>query len=154
MDQDIFRKTYQEVNERFCAYEKSILTNRCDCSRAQRFCIAEREGVHCRSDAAQAQCLELLELLRRHARFVLRATTERTTIPHGKAMKVQVGGLKGIKAALAPDQPVPQTIDDIHTTIEAARERFGNLESLPFATIMQQIAAHKEKQRSRRRTRT
>jgi len=53
MDQDIFRRTYREVNERFCAFEKGVLTNNCECSQAERFCIAEREGVHCRADAAQ-----------------------------------------------------------------------------------------------------
>ena len=44
MDQDIFRRTYKEVNERFCAFEKGVLTNNCNCSQAEKFCIAERTG--------------------------------------------------------------------------------------------------------------
>ena len=103
MDQDAFRKTYRSMNERFCAYEKSILTNQCECSQAQRFCIAEREGVRCGSAPAQAQCLQLLDFLRGQARFALKSTEERATMPHGKAMKIQVGGMRGLKAALAPD---------------------------------------------------
>jgi len=151
MDQDIFRRTYQEVNECFCAYEKSILTNYCDCSQAERFCIAEREGVSCRSAAAQAQCLALLELLRQQARFTLKNTLERTTIPHAKAMKVQVGGLRGLKMALNPQAPLPVAIDDIYSTIEAAKARFGHLRDLPFQIIIQQIAAFEGRKRSRRR---
>ena len=85
MDNEIFRKTYREVNERFCPYEKSILTNQCRCSRAKRFCIAEREGVNCLSDPAQQQCLDLLDLLRQQSRFALKATDARTALPHGKA---------------------------------------------------------------------
>jgi hypothetical protein len=141
MDQDIFRRTYQEVNERFCAYEKSVLGNHCDCSQAERFCIAERVGVHCRCDAAQVQCLAYLELLRREARFTLKDTLERTTIPHNKAMKVQVGGLRGLELALDPTRPPPAVIGDVHATLEAAKARFGSLEAVPLQPVIQQIAA-------------
>lgn len=159
MDQDAFRRTYREVNERFCAFEKSILTNQCDCSQAERFCIAEREGVHCRSDEGQAQCLKLLEILRREARFALRSEPEpdRRTLPHGKAIRVQVGGLRGIGAALAEtgaDSAAPADsgeINDIYATVNAARQRFGTLERLPFSRIMQHIAAYQGRTRSRRR---
>lgn len=151
MDNDIFRETYRAINERFCPYEKTILTNNGACSQAERFCIAEREGVHCRSDAAQAQCLSLLEILREQARFTLKATDNCGALPHGKAMRIQVGGLRGLRAALAPEQPVPANIDDIYGIIEAARARFGDLERLPFQIIVQQIAAYQGRKRFRQR---
>jgi hypothetical protein len=143
MDNETFRETYRAINERFCPYEKSILTNNCRCSLSHRFCIAEREGVHCGSDAAQARCLELLDTLRRQARFALKSTDDRAALPHAKAMRIQVGGLRGLHAALAPDEPVPAKIDDIHGLIEAAIARFGDLASLPFQPVIQQIAAYK-----------
>ncbi len=141
MDQDVFRKTYREVNERFCAYEKSILTNHCDCSQAERFCIAEREGVHCRSDAAQARCLELLEMLRENARFALKSLDRSASVAHGKAMKIQVGGLRGLEAALHPESEAPPVIADVHGTIEAAESRFKGLRNLPMQVVIQHIAA-------------
>ena len=95
MDQDAFRKTYHEVNQVFCAFEKSVLTNECQCSQAERFCIAEREGVHCRAEDRQARCLKWLELLREQARFALRAEEQRQLLPHGKAIRLQVGGMRG-----------------------------------------------------------
>ena len=151
MDQDEFRQTYREVNARACPYEKSILTNNCDCSMAERFCIAEREGVRCTSDQAQARCLALLEFLRLRARFDLQTTDQRSVVPHGKAMKIQVGGMRGLKAALAPGDPVPTTIDDIFGTLATALQRFGGLEQLPLQPIVQQIAAYQGRKRSRRR---
>jgi hypothetical protein len=154
MDQDAFRKTYREVNERFCAYEKSVLTNQCECSQAERFCIAEREGVHCGSDDGQARCLKLLALLREQARFALRTQdAEKTLLPHGKAVRVQVGGLRGLHAVLDPDQPVPERIADVYGVIARAEQRFGELQALPFSQIMPQIAAYQGRSRSRRRRR-
>jgi len=150
MDNEVLRETYHAINERFCPFEKSILTNHCRCSRAQRFCIAEREGVNCSSDAAQARCLELLDLLRRQARFALKTMDGKAALPHAKAMRVQVGGLRGLHAVVMPDAPVPETIEDIHGIIEAALDRFHALAALPYQPIIQQIAAYQGRRRSRR----
>jgi len=153
MDNEIFRKTYREVNERFCPYEKSILTNQARCSRAERFCIAEREGVHCKSDAAQQQCLELLELLRQQSRFALKSSDNRAALPHAKAMRVQVGGLRGIYRFLHPDEPVPEPIPDVFGVIQAAREQAQGLERLPFQEIIKAVAAYQGRPRSSSRRR-
>lgn len=151
MDNEIFRETYRSINARFCPYEKSILTNNCQCSQAKRFCIAEREGVSCGSDEAQARCLELLDLLRRQARFALKATDERTSLPHAKAMRIQIGGLRGLHAVVAPGELVPEKIEDINGIIEAALKRFGELGELPVQQIIQQVAAYKGRRRFRAR---
>jgi hypothetical protein len=151
MDNEIFRRTYRSVNERYCPYEKSILTNSCKCSRARRFCIAEREGVNCGADAAQSQCLELLDLLRRQARFALKATDERAALPHSKAMRIQVGGLRGLHAVVSPDEPIPEKIEDIHGIIERAVACFGGLANIPLQPVIQQIAAYTGRRRFRGR---
>ncbi|MBK5929697.1 hypothetical protein [Halochromatium salexigens] len=153
MDNHVFRETYSVINERYCPFEKSILTNQCACSRAERFCIAEREGVHCKADEAQARCVTLLDLLRAQARFALRTTDGRSALPHAKAMRVQVGGLRGLQALLHPEAEVPSTIDDIDAIVEAAIARFGRLEDVPFQRIVQQITAYRGRQRFRDRRR-
>jgi len=153
MDQDAFHQTYQEFNELFCAYEKGILSRQCECALAEKLNIAEREAVRCQSEEAREHCFDLLELLRKQSRFVLKSLEQAGTIPHNKAMKVQVGGLRGLHAALEPNQPVPVIIVDIHGTIEAAVEKFGSLEELPFQVIVQQIAAFEGRKRSRKRRR-
>jgi hypothetical protein len=154
MDQDAFRQTYREVNERFCAFEKSVLTNQCQCSQAERFCIAEREGVHCNSDLGQQRCLALLALLREHARFALRTDSqEKGMLPHGKAIRIQVGGMRGLYTALEPEQPAPEQIADVYGLIDLALQRYGSLEALPYSEVMPQIAAYQGKTRARRRPR-
>ena len=147
MDQDAFRETYREVNENFCAFEKSVLINQCNCSKAERFCIAEREGVHCLSEEGQARCLDALSILRDHATFALRELTE-GKLPHGKAMRVQIGGMRGLNKLLnGEDTQVP----DVDAILQAAIQRWGSLEQLPFSEIMPSIAAYKGKTRARRR---
>ena len=149
MDQDAFRKTYREVNEVFCAFEKSVLTSECQCSQAERFCIAEREGVHCRSEERQGRCLKWLELLREQARFALRTEEQRNLLPHGKAIRLQVGGIRGlIKVLSAAEQT---TTEDVDQLLAEAENRFDALENAPFSEIMRDVAAYQVRKRSRRR---
>lgn len=151
MDQDAFRKTYRDVNQRACLFEKSVLINQCNCSQAERFCIAEREGVHCLSDQGQQTCARALELLREHARFALRSNEDQAILPHGKAMRVQVGGLRGIRALLEPEADNPVEVPDVNAILLQAIETYGGLEALPYSEIMPAIAAYKGKTRARRR---
>lgn len=153
MDQDAFRQTYREVNACFCAFEKSVLMNQCDCSQAERFCIAEREGVHCLSEQGQARCLHVLGLLREQAKFALRTHEEKAILPHGKAIRIQIGGMRGINQLIDPDADDPHVVADIHGILDQAEQAFGTLEALPFSDIMPSIAAYKSKTRRRRRER-
>lgn len=153
MDQDAFRQTYREVNECFCAFEKSVLMNQCDCSQAERFCIAEREGVHCLSEAGQTRCLHILNLLREQAKFALRTHEEKAILPHGKAIRIQVGGMRGLHRLIEPDAEEPDAVEDIYGLLDQAEQQFGTLEALPFSDIMPSIAAYKSKTRRRRRDR-
>ena len=150
MDQDAFRKTYREVNDVFCAFEKSVLTNECHCSQAERFCIAEREGVHCLDASRQCRCLAWLELLREQARFALRTEEERRLLPHGKAIRLQVGGMRGLRTVLF-DAPADALVDDIDGTLAAAERRYGELAAVPFSKVMRAVAAYQVRKRARRR---
>jgi len=152
MDQDAFRKTYREVNEIYCAFEKSVLTNECRCGQAERFCIAEREGVHCRAQDRQMRCLRWLELLREQARFALRADEERRLLPHGKAIRLQVGGMRGLSKVLDTEHHDATTIGNVDDLLTEAERQFGVLEKLPYSVIMREVAAYQVRRRSRRRT--
>lgn len=151
MDQQAFRDTYDAVNERYCPFEKAILTNNCRCSRAERFCIAEREGVGCDAEAPQARCIAFLDLVRERARFALKTADSRSALPHAKAMRVQVGGLRGVRAALQPDYPTSSVVADIDALLRAAVARFGALDALPFQPIVQQINAWRGRRPPRER---
>jgi hypothetical protein len=84
--------------------------------------------VHCRSDAGQALFSEALNLPREHARFALRTNEDKAIVPHGNAMRIQVGGLRGIRRLLAPDANDPLAVPDVVRILEAAQESYGDLD--------------------------
>ncbi len=153
MDQDAFRQTYREINERDCVFEKAVLTNQCGCRHAERFCIAEREGLACHSAEGRARCAAWLELVHEQARFAFKtAGSERPALGHGKAIAAQVGGLRGLRRVLRPDESAPAAvIADVDGLLREALGRFGRFERVPMQAVIQQVAAYKIKKRARRR---
>jgi len=150
MDHNSFRDTYREMNERACRYEKSILAGHCRCAEANRFNLAEREGVRCNSEKGHQQCTELLAILRQQSRFALKLSSADEVLPHNKAMRIQVGGMRGLYLAVTGESELPVQIDDIHHLIGKAIATFGSLEGLPYQEIIKQIAAYKGRNRRTR----
>lgn len=153
MDQDEFRRTYDEVNKRKCAFEKAILTNQCECRHSERFCIAEREGLRCHSDEGNHYCFEWLNWVRDQSRFIIQETDsaeKRWVLAHGKAIRIQVGGLRGLYLNYHPDQTdPPNPIPDVFSL--TSRWNDDSPEALDLNIIIRQINAFQGRKRSRRK---
>jgi hypothetical protein len=60
-------------------------------------------------------------------------------------MKIQCGGLDGLKALLDRGAEVP----DVRRLVRLAAERYGELGALPFSEVVQGVAAWKARRRHR-----
>lgn len=153
MDETEYRDTYRSFNQRRCVFEKAINARRCTCALAQRFNLADREGVACTDDAGNRRCDTLLALLRRNASFALQMTRVPGPLPHAKEMKVQIGGMLGLQRLLRPDAAGCENVEDIDGLNRQAMERYGSLEDLPFSDIVKSVVKFRGRQRESRRNR-
>ena len=141
MDEEAYRQIYREVNDRQCLYEKAILATHCACSQMRKICLAEREAAHCESDAARGRCEQYLAALRRAMRFALKSSDEGSSLPHAKAMRLQVGGMRGLYRALHPGQEPRTPIPDVHALLLQGLERWKRFENFPYDIIIHEVAA-------------
>lgn len=153
MEEQEYRSTYQEINPRRCRFEKAIHSRRCSCEQSARFCLADREGVGCNSDTGNRRCAELLDTMRRNARFSLQLTRAEGPLPHNKEIRVQTGGLLGLQKLLRPEQTDSDRVINIHGLIEQAISEFGQLEALPYDRIVQAIVSFEGRRKRGRRGR-
>jgi hypothetical protein len=143
MDETEFKKTFRDVNESPCVFAKAILRRCAGCSRSQKLYIGEREAVACKSPAAHLRCHEVLTQLHNKAMFALHLPQPEQTLPHGKELKVQCGGLLGLQQALHPAETVMDTIIDINALLEQAYTAHGSLDALPLGDVIKAITAFK-----------
>lgn len=136
MDETTYHATRQQINPLPCVFEKALLCQAAVCEAAQRLSLAEREMVACREPVARASCGQLLNLLRANSAFALKVKDTQCILPHAMMMKVQCGGLTGLRDLLDPEGHAP----DVLRLVRRAQEEYAALDDLPFSQIVQGVA--------------
>ncbi len=136
MDEVGYRAARRGFNLLPCAFEKALLCQAAVCEAAQRLSLAERELVACREPLARAACNHLLALLRRNSAFALKLKDTQRILPHAMLMKIQCGGLIGLRDLFDPEAPAP----DVLKLVRRAQAEYGALEDLPFSRIVPGVA--------------
>lgn len=145
-----FRDSLRAVNEQPCVFEQALLSRQVSCCLARKHNIAEREFVGCAERPARVRCQAVLQLLRRHAVFVLGNANTDGALPHAKAMKLQIGGLHGLAAAVNSATGGTAPLADVRRLVDAATECFGGLDSVPAQPLVRSMAAFEPRRRTRR----
>jgi len=145
VDETAFRRVREDINRLPCVFERALLARHAVCNLAVSHQIAERESIACTQTAAHAACAQMSELLREKSSFALGLTASQRILPHAMVMKIQCGGLDGLKALLDPDASVP----DVRRLVSLAAERYGEFGELPFSEVVQGVAAWKARRRHR-----
>lgn len=117
------------------------------CTLARRRPRGEIDAILCASPVAHAHCATLLQQLRSRSRFALRLPGPDALIPHVQAMRLQCGGALALARELGHDRP-----QDLHDIVAEARQRWGDLASIPYEPIVRSLAAWQPKRRSETRT--
>ena len=105
MDETAYQSARGEINRLPCVFEKALLSRCVVCELSVRHLLAERETVACTEPLARAVCGQLSGLLREKSTFALKLTDTARILPHAMMMKVQCGGLNGLKDVLDPEAP-------------------------------------------------
>ena len=142
MDEKHYKETYSTINPNQCVFEKAINSRICNCSKSQRFNLADREGVACNSNVGLARCNKLIVLLHSNARFALQRL-DVDNLGHAQEIKIQNGGLLGLQnemslqSLLAVEEK--DRVTDIDTIIVSAEKKYTSIENFPYSNIMQVI---------------
>ncbi|MCW9014158.1 MAG: hypothetical protein OQL06_10270 [Gammaproteobacteria bacterium] len=148
MDEDEYRKTYQQITELQCVFEKALCSLRCNCSQGEMFRLADRHGVTCKNADSQQNCVALLNHLRSQTRFVFKINEIDGPFPHNKEIRVQNGGLLGIQKLLDGDAST-EMVADVSSVVATAVEKYGSVENLPYDQIMPSVMAFKARPKRR-----
>ena len=135
-NEDAYRDARKSINPTPCAFEKAVLARCVACELADKHLLAERETINCHDPEAQKTCTELRKALRTHSAFTLKISSLNGPVPHGKEIKAQCGGLKGLQQAMSG---TPEVADARKLVLDALAQ-YGDLESLPYTEIVQTVS--------------
>ncbi len=150
MDEKEYKSTYHSINPQCCAFEKAVNSRVCNCSKSQRFNLADREGVACTHSLSQQRCSDFLAQLREKARFTLKRLEVDQPLAHNEEIKIQNGGLIGLQGQI--ESQTKRVVEDIDALLTLAEQEFNKLEKFPYSEVMQVITTYKIRERSKRRS--
>ncbi len=152
MDEEQYKAVYKELNPNRCIFEKAITNRRCDCQLKEKFVIATRECVACKSEVALKQCTLVLDSMRNNARFSLKVVTVNGPMPHNKELQVQAGGMLALQNLISkiPDLEL-QTAVNIHQTMETALQKYQTIENLPYGEIVKGIVKYQARPKRKKK---
>lgn len=143
MDETAFRNARGDINRLPCVFERALLARHAVCGLAESHALAERETLSCTAPLARAECGRLAGLLREKSAFALKLPDTQRILPHAQMMRIQCGGLDGLRQLLDAEAPAA----DVHRLVCLARECFGELDQLPFSEVVKGIAAWQGRRR-------
>ena len=136
MDETSYHAARSQLNPLPCVFEKALLCQAAVCEASQRLSLAEREMMACREPLVRAACGQLLNLLRANSAFALKIKDAQRILPHAMMMKVQCGGLTGLKDLLDAEATAP----DVLKLVRLAQAEYDGFDELPFSRIVQGVA--------------
>ncbi len=145
MDEHQYKTTYHSINPHRCVFEKALNSRICNCSMAQRFNLADREGVACTSVNKLQRCDRLLTEFRKKAKFALQRMEASQILAHTEEIKIQNGGMLGLQEHV--EKHPLQTVQDIASLIDRAERQFNGMDRFPYSQLMQGITAYQIRNR-------
>lgn len=129
------------ASPRACVFAKALQLRVATCGLSERRVLGEREGVDCRSGAARERCDALAALMHERARFALRLPGPGQLLMHSQALRLQCGGLAGLRQAVA-------AIDgDVQHLVDLAHRCDGGPAGLPWDALVAEMRAWAPRQR-------
>ncbi len=122
-----------------CAFDKALMLRSATCALARRESQAEGEWIACSSPVALMNCTTLVAMMRERAVFVLKLS--RGPMTHAQSLRLQCGGLQGLRIALEETQETHETRNDVHDLVGKAQSRFGGIQELPWDAVARGIAS-------------
>lgn len=145
MEEQEYKAAYNELASVRCVFEKALTINHARCSYARHFWLADREGYACRASDASACCAGLLGILREKSRFVLKIPEAGVPLPHNMELRVQVGGLQGLRTLF--DTGSTGRIENVRALVRQAQHQFGEFKRMPYDQIVQGVARFSARKR-------
>jgi hypothetical protein len=148
VDEDAFRSRWAAIDTLPCPFAKALLGGHAGCTRHRRIHLADRVGINCDDPGACDRCGRFLDALQGMAREVLQSRHPGEALPHAQALKLQAGGLRGLRAALGLGTAAAEPVADVDELLARAT-RYLPPEALPSAALVAAVAAFQVRPRRR-----
>ncbi len=125
-----------------CAFNHPLMVGEFRCNKARSVVRRGGPDVDCESEAAQRRCTRLFARLKAASLPAMDLPDDPLSMPHSIHVKIQSGGLSGIKRMLKDTQD-----DDVASMVRAAVRRFHGIDAIPLDELILDITNYRLRRR-------
>ena len=126
-----------------CPFERLIVAATHDCRQAASVTRCEGAGIDCRDAACCARCEALQEFFEDIGAEAFDEVEDRTQVPHSTLLKIQIGGLAGVRQQLALEPPDASA--DLGALAQRAAGQLQAMDRGRLAEAMRQARARRRR---------
>lgn len=132
-----------------CIFGGTMASGQFGCEMARS--VVRRGGVEfdCAAPAAHVHCAALFERLKTVALPAFGVEDDLLSMPHSVQIKIQLGGLLGLKRLLQEETP-DQQLPDIYGFVGRVLRKYGGPDDVPCGDVAQDMINCKLKRRGAR----
>jgi hypothetical protein len=132
-----------------CPFKKTLLSKEFACQCSSITHLPTGCNIVCENDKACDDCNVLMTHLINAARFTLQFQPDTDSLTHGKLLKIQHGGLKGLEKLLQ-HHGERATTQNISILVSSVEHYWKGFENIPYEKILKEISSHRNRQRRSR----
>ncbi|WP_455207371.1 hypothetical protein [Kaarinaea lacus] len=129
-----------------CPFRATLITRSFGCLHAEEITRREGPDIGCKSNSANALCVEFYTQLKSIALSELGYEDDLTTMPASVLQKIQFGGLLGLNNEVHATSG-SELIDNIFELLESAKRKHGEVINFPYVECIAAIKTYKIKRR-------
>lgn len=138
------------MSDLLCPFSAPLIKNDFSCTNAKEIIRRGGAEIACKNQAAHTNCSALHNTIRTAALQAMDLEDDLLTLPHNALVKIQYGGLLGLKIVTEAEVQKNDSVDDVVSLVSTAMEKFSNAENIPLSSITKTIIEYKVQRRRKK----
>lgn len=138
------------MTDLLCPFSTPLVKNDYFCIYAQEIIRRGGAEIACQNQHAHSRCSELHNTMKTAALQAMDLEDDLLSLPHSVLVKIQYGGLTGLKKLTEDSVQTDSRVDDIDSLVSAAMDKFTSIDTIPMASITSSIMDYKAQRRRKK----
>ena len=140
------------MSDLMCPFSAPLIAEDFACPHAEPVIRRGGTEIACSSETARMRCAGLHQAIKAEALADHDYADDLTQVPHSLLVRIQYGGLLGLRRLTGQDSDSATMIADIDGLVEAARVHFGSVSDIPCTELCADMTGYRlPGRRSRKR---
>jgi hypothetical protein len=135
------------MEEHKCAFSNTLVTGQFGCEKGAQVTRRGGPDVACTSDEAHQQCEMLFQKMKQAALPAFGVEDDLLSMPHSVLVKIQFGGLLGLRRLQGDSAGESAVIKNIHGLVGEAIGKHGGLDAIPCPAFVEDMTSYRLKRR-------